>query len=193
MFLLLFFFLIISTLAKETAQTPIIYIHEELPADTLLYSPSSSSSHIFQWLPSSYPYQPYFFLSANQSLYTTTQSIDREEFCEKKLCNCSQCQINLNFLQTFSMNNISIQTIQVIIEGEEDQSPSLFEVYSLSLSLQTSTIIPRHSNNRFSDFRSPKMSQSITKFLWKQRSIMTMDYSLYKIMNCIHCTIIHFE
>jgi hypothetical protein len=110
--------LIISIIAAENPS--IIYIHEELPSNILLYS-SISSSNTLQWLPSSYSFQSYFFLTPNQSLYTANQSIDREEFCEKKLCNCSQCLINLNFLQTFSTNNISIRTIQIIIEGKSSR------------------------------------------------------------------------
>ncbi|UJR08600.1 hypothetical protein I4U23_012859 [Adineta vaga] len=50
--------------------------------------------------------------------------IDREEFCEKKLCNCSECLVNLSFLQTFSPSNISIRTIQIIIEDINDHSPT---------------------------------------------------------------------
>lgn len=95
-----------------------IRIHEELPPNTLLYT-SVSSSNILQWLPSSYAFQSSFTLAPNQSLYTTDQSIDREAFCEKKFCNCSECRINLNFLQTFSTNNISVRTIQVVVEGRE--------------------------------------------------------------------------
>jgi hypothetical protein len=91
-------------------------LHEELPPNSLLLS-SISSTNSLQWLPSSYSYQMYFNLNQNQSLYTTNQRIDREEFCEKNLCNCSYCLLTLNFLQTFSTNNISIRTIQIVIEG----------------------------------------------------------------------------
>ena len=111
--------MILSIFADEN-----LYIHEELPANTLLYSMTSLSTNILQWLPSSYIYQSYFFLSRNQSLYTTNHSIDREEFCERKLCNCSQCSIELNFLETFDMNNISIRTIRIIIEDINDHSPT---------------------------------------------------------------------
>ena len=115
--LILYFLLLISISAYDN-NTSIIYIHEELPSNTLLFS-SISSSNILQWLPSSYLFQTYFNLNENQSLYTTNHIIDREEFCDKKFCNCSQCLINLNFLQTFSTHNISIRTIQIIIEGKE--------------------------------------------------------------------------
>jgi hypothetical protein len=111
------YLLLIISISTADHNPSIIYIHEELPSNILLYT-SISSSNILQWLPSSYSFQSYFFLTPNQSLYTTNQSIDREEFCEKKRCNCSQCSINLNFLQTFSTNNISIRTIQVLIEGK---------------------------------------------------------------------------
>src|SRR5271156_472984 len=116
MFILYFLFLI-SISAYDNNNTSIINIPEELPSNILLYSSISSSSNILQWFPSSYLFQSYFYLNFNQSLYTTNQEIDREEFCEKKFCNCSKCLINLNFLQTFSTNNISIRTIQIIIEG----------------------------------------------------------------------------
>ncbi len=117
---ILYILLIISISAYDN-NTSIINIHEELPSNTLLYS-SISSSNILQWLPSSYSFQLYFYLNSNQSLYTTNQKIDRENFCEKKFCNCSQCLINLNFLQTFSTNNnISIRTIEIIIEGKIKQ------------------------------------------------------------------------
>ncbi len=114
--MLVFYFLLIISISAQENNTSIIYIHEELPENILLYS-SISASNILQWLPSSYSFQSYFYLNSNQSLYTTSLRIDREEFCEQKFCNCSQCMVNLNFLQTFSMNNISIRTIQIIIEG----------------------------------------------------------------------------
>ncbi|CAF0782451.1 unnamed protein product [Adineta steineri] len=113
---------LISADNNNNNNTSIIYIHEELPSNSLLLS-SISSTNSVQWLPSSYSYQTYFYLNANQSLYTTNQRIDREEFCEKNLCNCSYCLLTLNFLQTFSTNNISIRTIQIIIEDINDHSP----------------------------------------------------------------------
>ncbi|CAF3652004.1 unnamed protein product [Rotaria sordida] len=103
--------------------TSIIYIHEELPPNTLLIQ-SISSTNSLQWLPSSYIYKIYFNLNQNQSLYTTDKRIDREEFCEKNLCNCSFCLLTLNFLQTFSTNNISIRTIQIVIEDINDHAPT---------------------------------------------------------------------
>jgi hypothetical protein len=111
-------FLIILRLISADNNTSIIYIHEELPSNSLLLS-SISSTKSLQWLPSSYLYQTYFNLNQNQSLYTTNQRIDREEFCEKNFCNCSVCLLTLNFLQTFSTNNISIRTIQIVIEGNQ--------------------------------------------------------------------------
>lgn len=95
----------------------IIYIHEELPPNSLLLSSVSSTDNI-QWLPSSVSLQPYFRLNQNQSLTTTDERLDREELCAKNLCNCSHCLLTLNFLQTFSSNNISIRTVQIVIEGK---------------------------------------------------------------------------
>ena len=103
--------------ADNNNNTSIIYIHEELPPNSLLLS-SVSSTNSLQWLPSSATYQTYFRLNQNQSLSTTNERIDREEFCEKNLCNCSYCVLTLNFLQTFATNNISIRTIQIVIEGK---------------------------------------------------------------------------
>ncbi len=118
MFILFLILLIRLITAENNNNTSIIYIHEELPPNSLLLSSISSTSSL-QWLPSSYLYQTYFQLKSNQSLYTTNQRIDREEFCEKNLCNCSYCLLTLNFLQTFSTNNISIRTIQIVIEGKK--------------------------------------------------------------------------
>lgn len=116
--------LIISISALDYPnQTTRIHIHEELSPHTLIYL-SISSSTIVQWLPSSYMFQSYFILMENQSLLTSNHLIDREIFCEKKLCNCSECLINLNFLQTFSTSNISIRTIQIVIEDINDHSPT---------------------------------------------------------------------
>ncbi|CAF4426169.1 unnamed protein product [Rotaria sp. Silwood2] len=115
---MLILFLMILHLISADNNTSIIYIHEELPPNTLLIQ-SISSTNSLQWLPSSYVYKIYFNLNQNQSLYTTNKRIDREEFCEKNLCNCSFCLLTLNFLQTFSTNNISIRTIQIVIEGNK--------------------------------------------------------------------------
>jgi len=122
---MLILFLIILRLISADNNTSIVYIHEELPPNSLLLS-SISSTQSIQWLPSSYLYQTYFYLNQNQSLYTTNQRIDREEFCEKNLCNCSYCLLTLNFLQTFSTNNISIRTIQIVIEGKNKRNTFFF-------------------------------------------------------------------
>ncbi|CAF2513640.1 unnamed protein product [Rotaria sp. Silwood2] len=121
--LIFYFILIISISAYDNNNTSRIYIHEELPSNTLVFSSISSSNNL-QWLPSSYLFRTYFNLNQNQSLYTTNQLINREEFCEKKFCHCSECLINLNFLQTFSTHNISIRTIQIIIKDINDHSPT---------------------------------------------------------------------
>ena len=155
---ILCFLLFASTFAYDDS-TSVINIHEELPPNILLL-PTISSSNL-QWLPSSYSFQPYFNLRSDQSLYTTVQVIDREKFCEQKLCNCSKCSINLSFLQTNSPSNISIRTIEIIIEGN-----SLFVFCSFSFCLfQISMIIHRHSNNQLFDFRLRKMFLLVMKFL----------------------------
>lgn len=107
---------IVSTSAHDTNLT-IINIHEELPPNTLILSSISSSSNNLHWLPSSYKFKQYFYLNENQSLYTTSQKINREEFCEKKFCNCSKCVIDLKFLPTSTEHNISIRTIEIVIKG----------------------------------------------------------------------------
>ncbi|CAF1663803.1 unnamed protein product, partial [Adineta ricciae] len=121
MFILLLIILPLIS-ADNNNNTSIIYIHEELPPNSLLLS-SISSTNSLQWLPSSATYQTYFRLNQNQSLSTTNERIDREDFCEKNLCNCSYCVLTLNFLQTFATNNISIRTIQIVIEDINDHSP----------------------------------------------------------------------
>ncbi|CAF1654550.1 unnamed protein product, partial [Adineta ricciae] len=118
---ILCFLLFISAFAYDDSIS-VINIHEELPPNILLL-PTISSSNL-QWLPSSYSFQSYFNLHSDQSLYTTVQVIDREKFCEQKLCNCSKCSINLSFLQTVSPSNISIRTIEIIIEDINDHSPT---------------------------------------------------------------------
>ncbi|CAF3481430.1 unnamed protein product [Rotaria sp. Silwood1] len=125
--MLIFYFLMIILISAYDNNTSRIYIHEELSSNTLIFS--SISSYNLQWLPSSYLFQTYFYLNQNQSLYTTNQIINREEFCEKKFCHCSECLINLNFLQTFSTNNISIRTIQIIIKDINDHSPTFKKTF----------------------------------------------------------------
>ncbi|CAF1176800.1 unnamed protein product [Rotaria sordida] len=121
--MLIFYLILIISISAYDNNTIRIYIHEELPLNTLIYSSISLTNNL-QWLPSSYLFQTYFYLNENQSLYTTNQIINREEFCEKKFCYCSECLINLNFLQTFSLYNISIRTIQIIIKDINDHSPT---------------------------------------------------------------------
>ncbi|CAF3320753.1 unnamed protein product [Rotaria socialis] len=121
--MLILFLLILPLISADNNNTSIIYIHEELPPNTLLLQ-SISSTNSLQWLPSSYLYRIYFNLNQNQSLYTTNQRLDREELCERNLCNCTYCVLTLNFLQTFSTNNISIRTIQIVIEDINDHAPT---------------------------------------------------------------------
>ena len=115
--MLLFYFVCILSISAYDDHTSRIYIYEELPSNMIIIS-SVSLTNRLQWLPSSYFFQTYFQLNENQSLLTANHRIDREDFCEKKLCNCLECKINLNFLQIYSINNISIQTIEIIIQGK---------------------------------------------------------------------------
>ncbi|CAF1588320.1 unnamed protein product [Rotaria magnacalcarata] len=127
--ILVYFVLIISISAYDYHNnTSRIYIHEELPPSTLVFSSVSSSDNL-KWLPSSFVFQKYFYLNQNQSLFTTNEIINREEFCEKKICQCSECLINLNFLQTFSTHNVSVRTIEIIIKDINDHSPAFKKAF----------------------------------------------------------------
>lgn len=102
-----------------------IQIQEELPAETLLI-PSISSARTVQWFSSSLLFQPYFQLKENHSLYTSDHRLDREEFCRRKLCNCSTCSIDLNFFQLFDDRNVTIGRIEILLEGKSFSSSFFF-------------------------------------------------------------------
>ncbi|CAF1099104.1 unnamed protein product, partial [Didymodactylos carnosus] len=96
--LLLIIFLILPS-SFQSSTDNIIYIHEEMKSNVFITKINSN----LQWLPVSFVYQRYFRLE-NTSLYTSDR-IDREELCYKKLCDCSKCLLPLKFVQTITPNN----------------------------------------------------------------------------------------
>ncbi|CAF0931681.1 unnamed protein product [Didymodactylos carnosus] len=125
--LLLLFVLIPSYISQLTIDNT-IYIHEEIKSNVLITKLNSN----LQWLPASFVYQRYFRLE-NASLYTSDR-IDREELCYKKLCDCSKCLLPLKFVQTISPSNISIITINILVEDINDHTPT-FKQSSLTLNV----------------------------------------------------------
>ena len=109
-------FLLLVLISINNSAPLVIHIQEELGPGILLLPSISISKHL-HWLPMSSIYRPYFMLSSNWSLYTTDQSLDREQLCQSNRCNCSACWISLNFVETWTTGDASIRTVLILVEG----------------------------------------------------------------------------
>jgi hypothetical protein len=155
--------LCLTLTSRLVAQT--IHIQEELPAYTFLIAfPSPELS----WLSTSLIFQRYFILHHNNNTLSTGElPLDREELCREQRCNCSACWISLKFMFRCDVDNFTIRSVNVLIEGKRRTLVS-FPDETIRANTQISMIIQPAFVDRLFVNRLPKMSLWATKFHWNQ-------------------------
>jgi hypothetical protein len=127
MFQILFFINIIylvSTIPKES-----IHIMEDLPIGTSIYTFStngcktSNNAGTYRFVDSKKNSNDFFLIDPYTGRITTKKLIDRDDFCLRRICSCSKCEITLEVL-CVNMGDIFFNDLSIIIDDRNDHSPT---------------------------------------------------------------------
>jgi len=126
MFKILFFLILIyfvSTIPKES-----INIIEDLPIGTSIYTFSTNGcrtvnhSGTYRFVDSQKNSNDFFLIDPYTGRVTTKKLIDRDDFCLRRMCSCSKCEIILEVL-CVSLGEIFFNDLAIIIDDRNDHSP----------------------------------------------------------------------
>ena len=117
------FLLLVSSKPKES-----IHIIEDLPIGTSIYTfitdgcKSENSTGTYRFVDSQKNSNDFFLIDPYTGRVTTKKLIDRDDFCLRRMCSCSNCQITLEVL-CVHMGQIYFNDLSVIIDDRNDHVP----------------------------------------------------------------------
>ncbi|CAF1202853.1 unnamed protein product [Rotaria sordida] len=126
MFRVLFFlniFYFVFTIPKES-----IHIMEDLPIGTSIYTFSTdgcktiNNTGIYRFVDSQKNSNDFFLIDPYTGRITTKKLIDRDDFCLRRTCSCSKCEIILEVL-CVNVGKIFFNDLSIIIDDRNDHSP----------------------------------------------------------------------
>jgi hypothetical protein len=126
MFKILFFLILIysiSTIPKES-----IHIIEDLPIGTSIYTFSTNGCRTvnhtgtYRFVDSQKNSNDFFLIDPYTGRVTTKKLIDRDDFCLRRMCSCSKCEIILEVL-CINLGEIFFNDLSIIIDDRNDHSP----------------------------------------------------------------------
>jgi hypothetical protein len=121
------FFLNIIYLAFSTAKES-IHIMEDLPIGTSIYKFSTNgcktlnNTGTYRFVDSQKNSNDFFLIDPYTGRITTKKLIDRDDFCLRRVCSCSKCEITLEVL-CVNMGEIFFNDLSIIIDDQNDHSP----------------------------------------------------------------------
>src|SRR5271154_558165 len=121
-FFINFFYLVLS-IPKES-----IHIIEDLPIGTSIYTfitdgcKTENSTGTYRFVDSQKNSNDFFLIDPYTGRVTTKKLIDRDDFCLRRMCSCSKCEITLEVL-CVNMGQIYFNDLSVIIDDRNDHSP----------------------------------------------------------------------
>jgi hypothetical protein len=114
---------LVSTAPKES-----IHIMEDLPIGTSIYTFSTNgckklnNSGTYRFVDSQKNSNDFFLIDPYTGRITTKKLIDRDNFCLRRICLCSKCEIILEVL-CVNMGEIFFNDLSIIIDDQNDHSP----------------------------------------------------------------------
>jgi hypothetical protein len=105
-----------------------IHIIEDLPIGTSIYTfntdgcRSDNSSGTYRFVDSQKNSNDYFLINPYTGRVTTKKLIDRDDFCLRRTCSCSKCEITLEVL-CVNMGQIYFNDLSIVIDDRNDHSP----------------------------------------------------------------------
>ncbi|CAF4691948.1 unnamed protein product [Rotaria magnacalcarata] len=126
MFRILFFFTtfyFVFTLPKES-----IHIVEDLPIGTSIFTFSTDGCNTvrtagtYRFVDSQKNSNDFFLIDPYTGRVTTKKLIDRDDFCLRRMCSCSKCEITLEVL-CVNMGKIFFNDLSIVVDDRNDHSP----------------------------------------------------------------------
>ncbi|CAF3758778.1 unnamed protein product [Rotaria socialis] len=126
MFRILFFlttFYFVFTLPKES-----IHIVEDLPIGTSIFTFSTDGCNTvraagtYRFVDSQKNSNDFFLIDPYTGRVTTKKLIDRDDFCLRRMCSCSKCEITLEVL-CVNMGKIFFNDLSIVVDDRNDHSP----------------------------------------------------------------------
>jgi len=117
------FLLLVSSVPKES-----INIIEDLPIGTSIYTfitdgcKTENSTGTYRFVDSQKNSNDFFLIDPYTGRVTTKKLIDRDDFCVRRVCSCSKCEITLEVL-CVNMGQIYFNDLSVIIDDRNDHAP----------------------------------------------------------------------
>ncbi|CAF0868618.1 unnamed protein product [Adineta steineri] len=117
------FLFLVSSLPKES-----IHILEDLPIGTSIYTfitdgcKTENSTGSYRFVDSQKNSNDFFLIDPYTGRVTTKKLIDRDDFCLRRVCSCSKCEITLEVL-CVHMGQIYFNDLSVIIDDQNDHAP----------------------------------------------------------------------
>ncbi len=117
------FLFMVSSIPKES-----IHIIEDLPIGSSIYTfitdgcKTENSTGTYRFVDSQKNSNDFFLIDPYTGRVTTKKLIDRDDFCIRRVCSCSKCDITLEVL-CVNMGQIYFNDLSVIIDDRNDHGP----------------------------------------------------------------------
>lgn len=117
------FLTLVSCLPKES-----IHITEDLPIGTSIYTfntegcKTENSTGTYRFVDSQKNSNDFFLVDPYTGRVTTKKLIDRDDFCLRRTCSCSKCEITLEIL-CVNMGQIYFNDLAIIVDDRNDHAP----------------------------------------------------------------------
>ena len=117
------FLSLVSCLPKES-----IHITEDLPIGTSIYTfntegcKTENSTGTYRFVDSQKNSNDFFLVDPYTGRVTTKKLIDRDDFCLRRTCSCSKCEITLEIL-CVNMGQIYFNDLAIIVDDRNDHAP----------------------------------------------------------------------
>lgn len=117
------FLFMVSSISKES-----IHIIEDLPIGTSIYTfitdgcKTENSTGTYRFVDSQKNSNDFFLIDPYTGRVTTKKLIDRDDFCLRRMCSCSKCEITLEVL-CVHIGQIYFNDLSVIIDDRNDHAP----------------------------------------------------------------------
>jgi hypothetical protein len=181
------FLLLVSSMPKES-----IHIIEDLPIGTSIYTfvtdgcKSENSTGTYRFVDSQKNSNDFFLIDPYTGRVTTKKLIDRDDFCLRRTCSCSKCEITLEVL-CVHMGQIYFNDLSVIIDDLNDHAPQ-FPKSSITIDVLENVPIgylipidvaidPDYGINSIQDYKLFEENSTIKNFVNKIPQAFQIEYS----------------
>jgi hypothetical protein len=181
------FLFLVSSFPKES-----IHIIEDLPIGSSIYTfitdgcKTENSTGTYRFVDSQKNSNDFFLIDPYTGRVTTKKLIDRDDFCLRRTCSCSKCEITLEVL-CVHMGQIYFNDLSVIIDDRNDHAPE-FPKSSLTIDVLENVPIgylipidaaidPDYGINSIQDYKLFEENSTVKNYINKIPQAFQIEYS----------------